>query len=70
MVLWKQKNDVKKQECGFLGAVLATASLVQPVICSVKKGISSTGVRRAGRGYIIWIKFFSSAPSFTQYLDY
>ena len=68
MVLWKQKNDVKKQECGFLGAVLATASLVQPVICSVKKGISATGVRRAGED--IWIKFFSSTPSFTQYLDY
>ena len=44
----------KKLEDRFLGALLApsTASLVQPVISSVIKGISRRGVRRAGRGYM------------------
>ena len=48
-------NDVKKkQEGGFIGTLLAplAASLVQPVISSVLKGISGRGVRRTGRGYI------------------
>ena len=42
----------KKQEGGFIGALLATlaASLLQPVISSVVKGISGRGVRRRGRG--------------------
>ena len=42
------------QEGGFLPALLAplAASLVQPVIFSVVKGISRRGVRRAGRGYV------------------
>ena len=35
----------------FLVAPLA-ASLVQPVISSVVKGISGRGVKRAGRGYM------------------
>ena len=41
------KHEIKKQEGGFLGALLAplTTSLVQPVISSVVKG------RRAARGY-------------------
>ena len=48
------KHEIKKQEGGFLGALLAplAASLVQPVISSVVKGISGRGVRRAGRGYM------------------
>ena len=48
------KDEVQKQEGGFLGALLAslTASLVQPVISSVVKSISGRGVRRAGRGYM------------------
>ena len=48
------KNEIKKQEGGFLGALLAplAASLVQPVISSVVEGISGRGVRRAGRGYM------------------
>ena len=39
----------QKKEGGFLGALLAplTASLVQPVISSVVKGISGRRVRRA-----------------------
>ena len=47
------KHEIKKQEGRFLGALLAplAASLVQPVISSVVKGISGRGVRRAGRGY-------------------
>ena len=47
------KDEVKNQEGGFLGALLAplATSLVQPVISSVVKGISGRGVRRAGRGY-------------------
>ena len=47
------KHKIKKQEGGFLPALLAllAASLVQPVISSVVKGINRRGVRRAGRGY-------------------
>ena len=46
------KDEAKKQKGIFLGALLAplTASLMQPVISSVVKGISGTGVRRAARG--------------------
>ena len=45
------KHEVKKQEGRFLEALLAllAASLVQPVISSVVKGISGRGARRAGR---------------------
>ena len=43
----KQKN----KKMNFLVAPLA-ASLVQPVISSVVKGISGRGVKRAGRGYM------------------
>ena len=48
------KHEMKKQEGGFLGALLtpSAASLVQPVISSVVKGISGRGFRRAGRGYM------------------
>ena len=47
-------HERKKQKGGFLGALLAplAASLVQPVISSVVKGISGRGVRRGGREYI------------------
>ena len=49
-----EKQEIKKQEGRFLGALLAhlAASLVQPVIYSVIKGISGRGVRRVGRGYM------------------
>ena len=49
------KDEIKKQEDGFLGVLLAplAVSLVQPVISSAVKGISGRGVRRAGRGYMI-----------------
>ena len=48
------KHVVKKQEGGFLEALLAplATSLVQPVISSVVKGISQRGISRAGRGYM------------------
>ena len=48
------KHEIKKQEGGFLSALLAplAASLVQPVISSVVKGTSGRGVRRARRGYM------------------
>ena len=48
------KHEIKKQEARFLGALLAplAASLVQPVISSVVKGISGRGVRRTGREYM------------------
>ena len=48
------KHDLKKQEGGFLGLLLGplAASLVQPVISSVLKGITESEVRRAGRGYM------------------
>ena len=46
------KHQVKK-EGGFLGAVLARliTSLLQPVIYSLVKGITGTGVLREGTGY-------------------
>ena len=48
------KHEIKKQEGGFPVALLAplAASLVQPVISSETKGISGSGGRRAGRGYM------------------
>ena len=48
------KHEIKKQEGRFLGALLAplAASLVQPVISSVVKGIRERGVGRVGTGYI------------------
>ena len=48
------KHEIKKQEGRFLGALLAplAASLVQPVISSVVKGIRERGVGRVGIGYI------------------
>ena len=47
------KHEIKKQEGGFLPALLSplAASLVQPVISSVVKCISGRAVRRAGREY-------------------
>ena len=47
------KHEIKKQEGGFLPAFLAplAASLVQPVVSIVGKGISGRGIRTAGRGY-------------------
>ena len=52
MELWNSKTQNKKQEGRFPGALLApiAASLVQPTISSVVKGISRGGVKRAGRG--------------------
>ena len=48
------KHKIKKQVCGFLLAFLTPLadSIVQPVISSVVKSISGTGVRRAGKGYM------------------
>ena len=48
------KHEIKKQEGRFIGDLLAplVASLFQPVISSVVKGISGRGVGRAGRGYM------------------
>ena len=48
------KYEIRKQESGFLGALLAplATSLVQPVISSVVKGITRRGVRRVGRKYM------------------
>ena len=60
----------KKQERGFLGALLASlvASILQPMISSVVKGINGRGVGRARKRYLT--KFFSSAPSFKQNRHY
>ena len=46
--------ELLKQAGGFIGTWLAplAASIVQPVISSVVKGISGGGVRRAGREYM------------------
>ena len=49
------KDEIKKQEGGFLAVLLApsAASLVQQVISSVVKGISRRWSRRVGRGYMV-----------------
>ena len=49
------KDEIKKQEGGFLAVLLApsAASLLQQVISSVVKGISGRGSRRVGRGYMV-----------------
>ena len=48
------KHEIKKQEGRFFGALLTAlaASLVQPVLSSVVKGISGREFRGAGRGYM------------------
>ena len=49
------KHEIKKQEDGFRGALLAplaASSIRQPVNSSVIKCISGRGIRRAGRGYM------------------
>ena len=60
------KYEIKKQKCGFLGALLAplAVSIAQPVIFSVVKGIKVREVTRTVRGYID--KYF---PPFKQYRD-
>ena len=47
------KHEIKKQDSGFLPALLAplAASLVQPVISLVIKGVSGRGIRRAERRF-------------------
>ena len=66
----KVKHETKKQEGALLAALVAPlgASLVQPVISSVVKGISGRGVKKQEED--IWIKIFSVASSFKQYRDY
>ena len=53
-VLETVKHEIKKQEGGSLGALLAPlgTSIVQPVISSTVKSISGKGIRRAGREYM------------------
>ena len=48
------KQEIKKQESGFLPAWLAplAASLLKPVISSVLKSISGRRIKKTGRGYI------------------
>ena len=48
------KDEIKNQDDRFLAPLLAflAASLVQPLIHLVVKGISGRGVKIAGRGYI------------------
>ena len=48
------KQEIKKQESGFLPAWLATlaASLLKPVISSVLKSISGRRIKKTGRRYI------------------
>ena len=53
MVIEVVKNEIKKQERGFLAALSAplAVSVVQPVNSSVLKGITGRRVMRAGREY-------------------
>ena len=59
---WNSKDEIKKQEAGFHGTLLAplAALLVQPVISSVVKVIGGRGIRRAGRGCMVKIFLFRS----------
>ena len=59
------KHEIKKQEGQFLGAFLPplAASIVQSVISRYKW-------KRSYQEEDIWIKIFSSTPSFKQYRDY
>ena len=62
-----------KTSSRFLGALLAplAASLVQPVIPSVVKGISGRGVRRAGRGYTDIVSLYPlNNIEITNYFNY
>ena len=63
-VLEAVKREIKKQEGGFLPALLAplAPSLLQSVISSVDTGITGRGVRRAEWRYMN--KTFCSTPSF------
>ena len=44
------KHEIKKQEDGCIGAL--AASIMQPVISSLVKGISREEIRIAGGGYM------------------
>ena len=48
------KQEIKKEESGFLPAWLAplAASLLKPVISSVLKSISGRRIKKIGRRYI------------------
>ena len=48
------KHEIRKQEGRFIGTLLAplVASIKQPVISLVVKGISRRQVRKGGRGYM------------------
>ena len=63
------KHEIVKSESGFRGTLLAplVASLVQPVISSVVKGISEEELEEQEED--IWRKKFNSAPSLKQYRD-
>ena len=56
------KHEIKRQEGGFRGVLLAAlaASLVQPMISSVVKGITEKGTMWAGKGY--YNNICSSSP--------
>ena len=48
------KHEIKKQESGFLGAIMASMApaLLQPLISSLVKCITERGVRRTGKGIV------------------
>ena len=48
------KHEIRKQEGGFIGALLASLAAwrVQPVISSLVKGMSGRGVRSAEKWYM------------------
>ena len=69
------KHEIRQPEVGFFGALLPplAASLAEPVISSVVKGISERVVRKVGREY--WIKTVSpfhplNKVEITNYFDY
>lgn len=59
------KHETKKEEGNFLGVVLAplTASLVEPVISSVVKGVSEIRIMSVERGNY---KILKSSPSLNE----
>ena len=56
------EQEIKKQEGQYISELLAplAASVVQPLISSVVKGMNRRDVRRGGRGYMNKIFWFCS----------
>ena len=64
----KRKYKEKKQTGGFLGMLLGTLGATMLEKCLLKKELWK--LKEDIIACVMWIKIFSSAPSFKQYPDY